>query len=70
MMSGDVLASSEMLYRTGKAEESPTNPQALQAMDNSHVALVSLKLTADQFESYRCDRNMPLGVNVSVDLRN
>jgi proliferating cell nuclear antigen len=39
--------------------------QSLQAMDNSHVALVSLKLTADQFESYRCDRNMPLGVNVS-----
>jgi proliferating cell nuclear antigen len=34
-------------------------------MDNSHVALVSLKLLAEQFESYRCDRNMPLGVNVS-----
>jgi hypothetical protein len=34
-------------------------------MDNSHVALVSLKLLADQFEAYRCDRNMPLGVNVS-----
>jgi proliferating cell nuclear antigen len=43
-----------------------THTQALQAMDNSHVALVSLKLTADQFESYRCDRNMPLGVNVGV----
>lgn len=40
--------------------------QALQAMDNSHVALVSLKLVADQFESYRCDRNIPLGVNVSI----
>ena len=38
--------------------------QALQAMDNSHVALVSLKLIAEQFEAYRCDRNMPLGVNV------
>ncbi|EIW69315.1 proliferating cell nuclear antigen (pcna) [Tremella mesenterica] len=38
---------------------------ALQAMDNSHVALVSLKLVADQFESYRCDRNMPLGVNLT-----
>lgn len=35
-------------------------------MDNSHVALVSLKLIAEQFESYRCDRNMPLGVNVSL----
>lgn len=42
-----------------------TGQQALQAMDNSHVALVSLKLLAEQFESYRCDRNMPLGVNVS-----
>lgn len=34
-------------------------------MDNSHVALVSLKLNSDGFETYRCDRNMPLGVNVS-----
>ena len=46
-------------------EESADVLQALQAMDNSHVALVSLKLIAEQFESYRCDRNMPLGVNVS-----
>jgi len=35
-------------------------------MDNSHVALVSLKLLAEQFEAYRCDRNIPLGVNVSI----
>ncbi|TXT12936.1 hypothetical protein VHUM_01337 [Vanrija humicola] len=35
------------------------------AMDNSHVALVSLKLAAEQFESYRCDRNIPLGVNLT-----
>lgn len=34
-------------------------------MDNSHVALVSLKLLAEQFESYRCDHPIPLGVNVS-----
>ncbi|KAL7420896.1 proliferating cell nuclear antigen [Cryptotrichosporon argae] len=38
---------------------------ALQAMDNSHVALVSLKLVAEQFEAYRCDRNIPLGVNLT-----
>lgn len=43
-----------------------TDRQALQAMDNSHVALVSLKLVAEQFESYRCDRNIPLGVNVGA----
>jgi hypothetical protein len=34
-------------------------------MDNSHVALVTVQLDADQFDFYRCDRNMPLGVNVS-----
>nr|ODN93869.1 proliferating cell nuclear antigen (pcna) [Cryptococcus depauperatus CBS 7841] len=38
---------------------------ALQAMDNSHIALVALKLEADQFDLYRCDRNMPLGVNLA-----
>lgn len=33
--------------------------QKLQAMDNSHVALVSLSLDAAGFEDgYRCDRNM------------
>lgn len=46
--------------------ETVADGQALQAMDNSHVALVSLKLLAEQFESYRCDRNMPLGVNVRL----
>ncbi|WVQ72730.1 proliferating cell nuclear antigen (pcna) [Cryptococcus sp. DSM 104548] len=38
---------------------------ALQAMDNSHIALVSLKLEPEGFENYRCDRNMPLGVNLA-----
>jgi proliferating cell nuclear antigen len=38
--------------------------QNLQAMDNSHVALVSVKLNADGFALYRCDRPIPLGVNV------
>jgi hypothetical protein len=41
-----------------------TPPQGLQAMDNSHVALVTVQLDANEFDSYRCDRNMPLGVNV------
>lgn len=36
----------------------------LQAMDNSHVALVSVKLDAVGFKKYRCDRPMPLGVNL------
>ena len=39
--------------------------QNLQAMDNSHVALVSVKLDATGFKRYRCDRPMPLGVNLT-----
>jgi len=38
---------------------------ALQAMDNSHVALVSMMLKAETFSPYRCDRNVALGVNLT-----
>ena len=38
---------------------------ALQAMDNSHVALVSMMIDAGQFNPYRCDRNIALGVNLT-----
>ncbi|KAK3372482.1 putative proliferating cell nuclear antigen [Podospora didyma] len=38
---------------------------ALQAMDNSHVALVSMMLKTDSFSPYRCDRNVALGVNLT-----
>jgi proliferating cell nuclear antigen PCNA len=34
-------------------------------MDNSHVALVSVKFAAPAFKRYRCDRPMPLGVNLT-----
>jgi len=37
---------------------------ALQAMDSSHVSLVSLHLNADGFEQFRCDRNVSLGINL------
>jgi len=37
---------------------------ALQAMDTSHVSLVSMLLTNDGFESYRCDRGLQLGINL------
>ncbi|KAJ7067794.1 proliferating cell nuclear antigen, N-terminal domain-containing protein [Mycena amicta] len=37
----------------------------LQAMDNSHVALVSVHLEESGFKRYRCDRPMPLGVNLA-----
>lgn len=33
-------------------------------MDNSHVALVSVHLEKDSFTKFRCDRPMPLGVNL------
>lgn len=39
--------------------------QELQAMDNSHVALVAVELKSDGFVKYRCDRPMPLGVNLT-----
>ena len=39
--------------------------QTLQAMDNSHVALVAVKLEAGGFKRYRCDRTIPLGVNLN-----
>ncbi|KAJ5106315.1 hypothetical protein N7456_002990 [Penicillium angulare] len=38
---------------------------ALQAMDNSHVALVSMLLRAEGFSPYRCDRNIALGINLA-----
>jgi len=34
---------------------------SLQAMDSSHVALVSLLLRSEGFEHYRCDRNISMG---------
>jgi len=38
---------------------------ALQAMDNSHVALVSMMLKAEMFSPFRCDRNIALGINLT-----
>ena len=34
-------------------------------MDSSHVALVSLNLSQDGFESFRADTNMVLGVSIA-----
>ncbi|VDD86616.1 unnamed protein product [Enterobius vermicularis] len=36
---------------------------SLQAMDSSHVALVSLNLASTLFETYRCDRTINLGMS-------
>ncbi|KWU42207.1 proliferating cell nuclear antigen, partial [Rhodotorula sp. JG-1b] len=37
----------------------------LQAMDNSHVALVSLNLAKSGFTEYRCDRDLSLGMSLA-----
>lgn len=37
---------------------------SLQAMDSSHVALVTLLLRSEGFEHYRCDRNLTMGMNM------
>ena len=39
-------------------------PFPLQAMDNSHVSLVSVNLRADGFDKFRCDRNLSMGMNL------
>lgn len=38
---------------------------SLQAMDSSHVSLVSLFLRSDGFQHYRADRNISLGLNLT-----
>lgn len=42
-----------------------SNGMSLQAMDSSHVSLVSLMLRSDGFDTYRCDRNLSMGINLS-----
>ena len=37
----------------------------VEAMDTSHVALVSLSLLAEGFESYRCSSDLVIGVNIA-----
>ena len=41
------------------------NGISLQAMDSSHVALVTLNLMSEGFDHYRCDRPMTLGISVN-----
>ena len=45
-------------------EASPTG-LSLQAMYSAHVSLVSLSLNESGFESYRCDKPITLGINLS-----
>lgn len=36
----------------------------MQSLDSSHVSLCTLKLKAEGFETYRCDRDMTLGLSM------
>lgn len=45
------------------------NGISLQAMDSSHVSLVSLLLKADGLSHYRCDSNLSLGINMAAMTR-
>ena len=38
---------------------------SMQSIDSAHVVLTMLLMRAEGFESYRCDRNLPVGVNIS-----
>jgi len=38
---------------------------SLQAMDSSHVSLVSMLLRSEGFENFRCDRTLSLGINTA-----
>jgi len=40
------------------------NGLSLQAMDSSHVALVSMLIQEGGFINYRCEKNMALGINL------
>jgi proliferating cell nuclear antigen len=48
------------LVNDANFECSPT-ALSLQAMDTSHVALVSMTLRSDGFAHFRCDRNISMG---------
>ncbi|XP_005092985.1 proliferating cell nuclear antigen [Aplysia californica] len=36
----------------------------LQAMDSSHVSLVAMSMKSDGFDTYRCDRNLSMGIHL------
>ena len=59
-----VLDSVKDLVTDANFEADPSEGFKLQAMDSSHVSLVSLKLHANGFEHYRCDRPLTMGMNL------
>lgn len=45
------------------------NDFSLQAMDSSHVSLVSLKLEREGFDHFRCDKPVSMGINLNSLLK-
>jgi len=60
-----ILESLKDLVTDANFDCSPTGV-ALQAMDSSHVSLVSMLLQQEGFEKYRCDRAIQLGINLNA----
>lgn len=59
----DIIESISVLVDEGVFIASP-NGIRLRAMDPSRVAMVDLELPASTFESYQCDNEIPIGVNL------
>lgn len=59
-----VLEATRELIQEANFEVSTTGI-SLQAMDSSHVSLVSLNLRADGFDHFRCDRSFSMGMNLN-----
>lgn len=59
-----ILEAIKDLVNEANLECSPSAVQ-LQAMDSSHVSLVTLLLKGSGFEQYRCDRSLTLGINMT-----
>ena len=39
---------------------------SIQSMDSSHVSLVSMELSSEGFDPYRCDKNVTLGISLAT----
>lgn len=39
---------------------------SLQSMDSSHVSLISLRLSSDFFDIYKCEKDIVLGINLTI----
>lgn len=64
-----VLDSIKDLVTDANFEADPMEGFKLQAMDSSHVSLVALRLHADGFEHFRCDRPLTMGMNLANMVR-